>query len=68
MIVDSLAKKGAIKRNLDFVIINHFDLKNFISGRIFNKCKEDWLKIENNHLKKTLPTIVKYDQMALSRK
>ena len=46
----------------------HFDLKNCINGCIFNKWKEDWLKIENNHLKKTLPTITKYDQMALPKK
>ena len=53
-----------MKRNLDFIIINYFDLKNFVNGCIFNKWKEDWLKIENDHLKKTLPTITKYDQMA----
>ena len=68
VIVDSLAKKGAMKRNLDFVIINHFDLKNFINECIFNKWKEHWLQIENEHLKKTLSTIAKYDKMALPRK
>ena len=68
VIVNSLAKKGALKRNLDFIVMYHFDLQNYINGCIFNNWKEDWLKIENKHLKKTLPTITKYDQMALPRK